>query len=192
MPEFTPEVWNQPDVVKVNNCYNYAVDDLHTSTRALPARSPAEPGTTHDITAGLVVDAEPSGNGYTLYLDYTPDGIKTAALADGLRELDETGACRVDCWRVAYFVCRFIEGPPPISGTPHFVREDRPGRWSHKPGSLPVTQRQYNPTRRDYSGPPIIDPSRDLVGPHLEFCGYLCCAPHTKVSSLEQRNSSPG
>jgi hypothetical protein len=187
MPQFAPDVWNQPENVRINNCYNYAVNDLHQAAPGTPAPTPAEPGAKHDVTAGMIVNAEPSGDGYRLYLDYTTDGIRAAAIVDGLHALDADGRCSADSWRVAYFVRHFIEGPPAISGSPHFVREDQIGQWSHKPGSLPVTQLQYNPTRRDYSGPPITDPSQDCVGPELEFGGYICCEPLTKVFSLEQR-----
>jgi hypothetical protein len=186
MPVFAPDVWNQPDVVQLNNCYNYALDRLNTPQAGAATPEPAEPGAGHDISAAQVVAAEPNGDGYTLYSDYTATGIKTAALADGLHERDEHSTCGAAHWRVAYFVRHFIEGPPAISGTPHFVREDRPGHWSHKPGSRPVTQCQYDPATRAYSGPPITAPSTDRVGPGLDFGGYLCCGPDLALGSLPQ------
>ena len=184
MPEFEPNAWNGPDVVAINNCYSYAVNDLHKPEPGKPVPGTAEPGAQHDITAARIVDAEPSGNGYTLYSDYTGEGVRTAAIADGLHALDKAGECRSPCWRVAYFIRHFLESPFAMSGTPHFVREDSPGQWSHKPGSLPVTRNQYSPATRDYTGPPIGDPSKDNVGPKLEFCGYLGCCPNTTVAGF--------
>ena len=66
MLEFSPDVWNRTDVVKINNCYNDAVNDLRLPAAARPELAPAEPGTAHDITAGMVVAAEPDGDEYTL------------------------------------------------------------------------------------------------------------------------------
>jgi hypothetical protein len=88
MPEYQPEVWNDPGIGKINNCYNYAVDDLH---RVVPGKRPpipAEPGAKHDVTAGYVIAAEPTGDGYTTYTDYSCEGIRTAAIVDGLADVE--------------------------------------------------------------------------------------------------------
>jgi hypothetical protein len=111
---------------------------------------------------------------------YTCPGMLNAALADGLRQPDTDGKCRSGCWRVAYYVKAKNEVPHGY----HWVREDSPGHWSHKPGMNDVTDRQWNPDKKDYSGPKITDPSKDSVGFDYKFCGYLCCCPGTKVVAM--------
>jgi len=55
----------------------------------------------------------------------------------------------------------------------HLYRQDRDGKWSHKPGSTKVT-------RLDTTGRPIYDPqlatreSTDSQLDYTRFCGYLC------------------
>jgi len=58
-------------------------------------------------------------------------GIKTACLADSLRELKRDGNCTAKCWRVACFVRHFIKAHAGSLETPHFgIEGDRPGKWS--------------------------------------------------------------
>jgi hypothetical protein len=55
----------------------------------------------------------------------------------------------------------------------HFYRQDQSGKWSHKPGGQPVTD-------KDASGRPIFDPAlayritKDANLNYREFCGYQC------------------
>jgi len=191
MPDF--EKWNKPDVVKINNCYNYATDDLHKpeAGKALPLV--AEPGRTKDISAGKPVDLVPDevNGGATVMFDFTCKGVKTAALDDGLKETDATGKCAATCWRVAYFIRPFKAGSS-ISGTYHFVREDSEGKWSHKPGSYPATDKQYDPASQTYGGKPITNPETDNCGPELKFCGYLCCCAGQKVAMVAPKRAGSG
>mmetsp|Transcript_23654 Transcript_23654/g.55766 ORF Transcript_23654/g.55766 Transcript_23654/m.55766 type:complete len:303 (-) Transcript_23654:47-955(-) len=130
-----------------NNCYNYGTD-ISTDTFAQPGR-----GSGHKWKAN------------------TCDAIRAAAESDGLQwqgtELPkgppETG----------HFVALFIWPDTNF----HWVRMDKTGFWSHKPGGTPVRN-------TDNNGQQIRDPSKSDFSPWSQFCGYMHVVPSVVQSHV--------
>jgi hypothetical protein len=130
--------WNGLAAVALNNCYNYATN------RKFTASGPAVPGSGGGVPA-------PFGN---------CPGLRAAVKADGLRH--ETRLATGGLPKGGWLVALFIRG----NGIDHhFYRQDRTGKWSHKPGAWP--------TRKcDESGNAIVDP-RNADTLDYTFCGFF-------------------
>ena len=60
-------------------------------------------------------------------------------------------------------------------GDYHWYRKERTGRWTHKPGSTPVTN-------VDAAGAIIADPRTADRGPYTQFCTFMTVMhKHTKI-----------
>jgi hypothetical protein len=112
-----------------------------------------------DIKAGYAQPGLASGRAYQRL---TCAEVARAAMADGLVKSPCT-TCSHDCHKVALTIA------PGLSF--HWYRKDKDNTWSHKPGD-------GQPTRLDYSGSIIYDPSVADRGPFTLFCGcyYVCKA----------------
>ena len=119
-PAYVPGPWNGPDSIASNNCYNYANDERFTSG------SSAVPG---------------KGGGQPTPFGDCKD-ITEAVLADKLKALAQVSDVR-NGWPIALFV-------QPGGADHHFYRQDKTGRWSHKPGAWPARD-------CDEGGGPILD-----------------------------------
>ena len=131
--------WHVSGVISRNNCYNYANNERFTTGDA------AIPG------AG---GGQPRASG-------TCAQWKTAVRADLLINLAEpipAGALPSQGWPVALF-------RKPDGSDVHFYRQDKTGRWSHKPGGWPVRA-------CDESGAPIIN-IRNVNALDYQFCGLF-------------------
>ncbi|CAE7247204.1 unnamed protein product [Symbiodinium sp. CCMP2592] len=150
VPTYNPSVDDRGCFVShqsQNNCYNYGTD-ISTDTFAQPGR-----GSGHKWKAN------------------TCDAIRAAAESDGLQwqgtELPkgppETG----------HFVALFIWPDTNF----HWVRMDKTGFWSHKPGGTPVRN-------TDNNGQQIRDPSKSDFSPWSQFCGYMHVVPSVVQSHV--------
>jgi hypothetical protein len=140
-PDYAPARWNDEGARQhANGSYDYACDRL--------AGAQAQPGR----AGGLPV------------LRFERAALHAAALADGLVPSDgEHCGCDGPCWqRVALVLWPGHDF--------HWYRQDRDGRWSHKPGGGPATN-------LDSSGRPIVDPRTADRGPYQVFCGFYCLRP---------------
>lgn len=141
-PAFDPGKWNDNAFIRMNNnCYNYANDKI-TNTFAQPGRA----------------------NGYTLPMPLTCPGVREGAVVDGLAPLANPNVSPAQGQVVALV----------IAVTPfndyHWYRRDINGKWSHKPGQTPATN-------RDNSGRAIDDPSICDRGAYANFCGFFLAVP---------------
>ena len=120
---------------RYNNCYNYSTDIL-TNTFAQPGRA-----------TGIS------------YLRLTCKDVRQAAESDGLVWLGST----YPNFNVAYghFVALVIWE----SNDFHWLRLDKNGYWSHKPGTSPIINYDNNYNL-------ISDPASQNLSPYT-FCGYL-------------------
>lgn len=182
--------WNTPDVLPLNNCYNYATNNRNEPPKdgGKPPQ-PADPGRKGhekhpDVTAigekpGEVEYVDTS-DGKRRLLKITCDRLKETVASDGLGE-PKDGKCADTCWKVYLYV---QEPGAAMTGDFHFVREGPGSGFSHKPnsGGTPVTRNQWNASSKAYDGPPIADPTKDPVGPGYKYCGVVCCCPDTKVA----------
>jgi hypothetical protein len=146
-PSYNPGPWNMPAHQGDNNCYNYGTD-IMTDTYA-------QPGQAHGV-----------------FPPTTCTGTGSGAVADGLVEATEKR-----CTGCTHLVALVIS--PGTSGCAedyHWYRLDDTGRWSHKPGPSPATD-------KDASGNPIANPEtadrKYVFGPdycldYSIFCTYYC------------------
>lgn len=93
----------------------------------------------------------------------TCDAIRAAAERDGLVW---NGTTLPTAPPVGHHVALFIWPETNF----HWVRMDRSGYWSHKPGSTPVRN-------TDNKGQKIQDPSKCDFSPWTQFCGYMLVVP---------------
>ncbi len=146
-----------------SNCYTYAMNDkdgLDSPHKSVGGDSPGE-----RINEALVDDKDKANNAkdYAGYKKALLEGV----LADGAVDGGADAGQKAGYYRVAVYAMRTPEGSP--SSVPtfdmHFVRENRDGGWSHKPGSERVTD-------KDKDGKPIADPKTANLGGY-DFMTYV-------------------
>jgi len=159
-PDYTPAMWNDSFHIVRNNCYAYACDILCGPT----GTAKQQPG-------------KASG-------DYpnpiTCTDIGNAAVSDGLTSTSEK-QCG-DCTHLAALVIAHedLSKPIPEVADYHWYRLDSNGRWSHKPGWTPATDRDA-----DGSLIPNVETAnrryqytsatgQDYVLDYKTFCSYYC------------------
>ena len=190
MPDFDPDPWNAPDpwdlttpdLQPLNNCYDYATDNRTEwhPPMAFPVPNPevfwSVPGRTKGVTPAIARGALVFGATVKVLYEYTCEGVRTGAILDGLKKLEDDGSCAGDCWKVAYFIRPYNTTN---GGDFHWARQDSDGGWSHKRGTGPVQ-------RLNAPAPPSTTPAPEAENavPGYEFCGYLCCCPDTRVAAL--------
>ena len=142
--------FSDPEIVKTHNCYDYAIGHLDiTQTRK------THPGISkfgNNLNGKDVHSCQQME--LRLQSDH-PELITT----------DLNNECPKDYSKIGMMI-------DPEEDY-HLIREDGPGRWSHKPGAS-------KPTDRDFSGNLITDPSKadfnykeaDLN--YVNMCGYYC------------------
>lgn len=144
LPAYEPAAWNDSNGIQYNNnCYNYACD-TQTGTRAQPGKA-----------SGIYLNQ-------SHYFCTGPQGdVWNAAIADGLApSVADTGCGCSKCWyKVALAMWPGVDY--------HWYRQDRDGKWSHKPGS-------GSATNLDSSNKIITDPATADRGGYTDFCGYFC------------------
>lgn len=165
-PDHDPERWNgtgPPNYQRSNNCYNYATN-RHTNTYAQPGRHGGGPAPR----------------------PFTVEGVRAAAIADGLVQIDEGESCGSGC-KVALLVT-------PDGYDYHWLRQGHDGLWSHKEGQYPVKL-------RDDTTSPITDPAaasisvQDKSGnwhTYSEFGGYFCVPTEANVRLSGERAEGVG
>jgi len=139
-PAYNPSKWNDGSYIQArNNCYNYESDEI-TYTYAQPGRASGNPITSVD-----------------------PDEVKNAAIDDGLVWKGATLPSPPYCSSGGHLVCLVIW--PYVDY--HWYRLDTGGKWSHKMGDSPATN-------KDNSDDEIDDPETCDRGSYTTFVGYFC------------------
>jgi hypothetical protein len=93
----------------------------------------------------------------------TCDDVKRASLSDGLEWVGTEYPSNID---KGHFVALLIWPNTNF----HWIRLDSNGKWSHKPGATPVTN-------KDNEDNLITDPSKQDFAPWTKFCGYFKVIP---------------
>ena len=161
-PKYSPEIYNDPEHVLVNNCYAYAFQDLAKNNTRKTTPQPGykaglEPlaGTKEDFTCKNIQDR--------LQMDYK----------NSLKYQPESDKSLCPC---NYRKAALVLADSTMNMDYHFYRQDSDGKWSHKPG-------QTNVANVDASGKPIDDPAtanrdnRNIETDgynYLTFCSYIC------------------
>lgn len=141
-PLYEPAWWNDGGQKQLhNNCYNYATNYRTDTFRVVSGGS--QPG----AAAGA------------MYSALTCASVKPAAVADSL--IDSPAADN-DCPGEGHLVALVIAPGWDF----HWYRKGGNGKWTHKPGSTPVTN-------LDNSGFTISDPRTANRGPYTDFCTFM-------------------
>lgn len=188
-PRTKPNDWNYKRIIVANNCYNYATDIMFRQKpfQPLSLRS-AYPGQGGAKIVELTIGKDK---------EKSCASLKEACKSDGLHdELECRSKNHKGCWRVAYFVRTATDEQ---IGDFHFVREDKPGEWSHKCCTKHSTFKNrivgFSAHEFPIEGDRILDPADPTkpVKPGYEFCGYLYTGldtePPTSVRPLTLRHS---
>src|SRR5262245_10453518 len=141
-PLYEPAWWNDGGQKQLhNNCYNYATNYRTDTFHVVPDGS--QPG----AAAGA------------MYTALTCASVRPAAIADGLINSPRANnKCPKEGHLVALVIWPGVDF--------HWYRKGRNGRWSHKPGSTPVTN-------VDNSSNPISDPRTADRGGYTNFCTFM-------------------
>mmetsp|Transcript_62386 Transcript_62386/g.115806 ORF Transcript_62386/g.115806 Transcript_62386/m.115806 type:complete len:320 (-) Transcript_62386:80-1039(-) len=137
-----------------NNCYDYA-NDIVTNSFAQPGRGSGK-----------------CAHGARPCVPNTCEDVKNAAVSDGLRWIGTDLPKKLPTQ--GHYVSLHIW---PKSNF-HWLRMDKDGKWSHKPGGSEVRN-------VDNNGKIITDPGRADVSPWSEHCGYLQTVPSKVVGTIQ-------
>jgi hypothetical protein len=145
-PHYEPAWWNDAGLKQWNNNCYNYATNYRTDTFAQPGNA-----------AGAI------------YTSLSCAAVTPAAVADDL--IDAPGADN-ECPEEGHLVALVIW--PGVDF--HWYRKGRNGRWTHKPGSTPATN-------RDNSGALIPDPRTADRGAYTDFCTFMVVRQgHIKIS----------
>lgn len=170
-PHYMPTLYNGAKKIRTNhNCFAYAFDIMDPPTDCKDGEECRQPFHQPGYSAG-----------YSKFTDtgkkYCPDLL--ARLFGDMPWLRRT-TFEKPCPRGHSKIALVIDP----NNDYHFYRQDSNGLWSHKPGGMPVTNRDasgkliYNPEfcDRDYRKPDVVD--KDQLNYSI-FCSFLC-VPRTR------------
>lgn len=153
IPPYSPTYWNDAGTVQNNNnCYNYG-NNKRTDTFAQPGKA--------------------AGAMYSMPI--TCQGIRNAAMADGLMPLPSSGTCPSGKDKIALVVAPCVApgcSAPYYAGNDyHWYRQDSNHMWSHKPGHTQATN--VDNSNQTISNPENANRCSSSYC-YSEFCGYFC------------------
>ncbi|KHD05529.1 hypothetical protein PN36_29080 [Candidatus Thiomargarita nelsonii] len=189
-PPYEPSKWKAP-VENGTNCYAYAMNDSTTHANnktAQPGKAAGKPMSSlkcPDITTAVLEDGKKN--------DKDKKTKDTILVAEQCPYQKKNKLPPPD--RKGYYLVALVTGSKPTGYDSsdnvfyrqdyHWYRQDDDGKWSHKPGTTPVT-------RDDSSGNPVTNPEKcdrrtkigktivvpykgykDVVIDYDTFCGYF-------------------
>jgi hypothetical protein len=182
-PVYNPDIYNTDKTIRhSHNCFAYAFGVLDKAQKDKCAK-------TKDCNVAFHGPGIKSGyrrlkgeDGKTC----ADTMARTLADSDGGYAIGFTGRCRRGYSKIATVVDPDADF--------HYYRQDNSGRWSHKPGAMPVTE-------LDSNGNPIYDPAIagrrypvDVNHNHeldyTGFCGYYCIPRNKKLTIASGGSSS--
>lgn len=163
-PTFEPNRWNDAkELRETHNCFAYAMN-VHDPKQVEACKK--------DVNCNVPFHQPGSASGYPRFTNTaqkTCPNMIARLLGDNpsLRMTTFTDKCPPHTSKIALVV-------DPKEDY-HFYRQDSDGMWSHKPGGMPVTN-------KDASSRPIYDPelanrNYNTEGSRLNYttsCGFLC------------------
>ena len=161
-PMYSPNIYNDPEHILVNNCYAYAFEDLAKNDTRHYTPQP-----------GYKVGMEPIA---TTKDEFTCKNIQDRLQLDYKNSLKYQAVSDKSLCPCNYRKAALVLADSTMNMDYHFYRQDSDGKWSHKPGQTKV----HNV---DASGKTIDDPAtadRDYsrIMKHgknyLTFCTYIC------------------
>jgi len=147
--QYAPFKWNIPPMILTHNCYDYAFDNYN-----MFKKEPSQPG--------FIPNSLPHESGDQL----TCAGVNERLNSDHKNKI-QTASRNIPCGQGKYKIA-LIADP---NDDYHFLRQNRDGTWSHKPGNTPATN-------LDFAGKVITDPEKALFVNddfnYSDFCNYFC------------------
>jgi len=174
--------WGKPYTISSHNCYTYFLDDIMKSLRKKcenickkhnKDNCPTKTSQCRKLIPqpGDISLLNKEGNLNNKTFNYTCDEMEKKIMDDNpiIYKEQLTKKCKK-----GYYKGSMVADP---GNTFHFYRQNKDGTWSHKPGTLPITQLDaddlpiYTPftANKDYSTPGDDDPIN-----YTDFCGYYC------------------
>lgn len=147
--QYSPFKWNILPMIFTHNCYDYAFDNYN-----MLKTEPSQPGFIPNSSS------HESGNRLTCA------GVNERLNSDHGDRI-QTASRNIPCGQGKYKIA-LIADP---NDDYHFLRQDRDGTWSHKPGNTPATN-------LDFAGKVITDPEKAVFVNdefnYSDFCNYFC------------------
>lgn len=170
-PSFEPAIWNTPKVKPTHNCFAYAYQflDIPSTEKCTNESCPLafpQPGRASGYPKWSKVKGKRCPDIIARALGDVPGSIRTTF----------KNKCPKGMRKIA-----FIADPKEDY---HVLRQDKTGKWSHKPGGTEVKD-------VDASGRPIVNPELanfyypDSGLDYTKFCSFLCI-PATKKFKLKR------
>ena len=189
-PEYNPDQWAHPYIEGSHNCYAYFLNDIMTSLKKKCEEICHKEGGTCPSKHRKCRSLIPQPGDYDLYkkygnldkktYDYNCEEMDDKILRDNptIQKTELTEKCPQNMYKGA-----MVTDP---GSTFHFYRQNKDGTWSHKPGTLRVTDKDadgnpiYSPytANRDYSDGDRKDPIN-----YTGFCGYYCIPTEEKYKT---------
>ena len=111
--------------------------------------------------------AQPGRAAGNMYSALNCTAVTKGAISDNLKTTQSDITCEHCYHKVALVIW--------LGWDYHWYRQDKNGKWSHKPGGTQATN-------LDNSGNLITDPQTADRGLYIEFCGYFCaCICRIKI-----------
>ena len=180
-PVYDPSKWESPYIEGSHNCYAYFLDtiydDLVKKCSKLCKKNSNECPKKVKQCRSLIPQPgdynlmNTEGNLKNKEYKYTCNEMEEKIFSDNpkIKKSELFKRCPKNTYKGA-----MVADP---GNTFHFYRQNKDGTWSHKPGTLPVTNKDadnlniYTPftANRDYTKPGDKDPIN-----YTSFCGYYC------------------
>jgi hypothetical protein len=191
-PEYNPTNWNKPLILTSHNCYTYFLNDEvpYTKNRCMKECRRNNSCNNNRISECKQFKPQPGYyskiKGAPFKNEYTCSNMNTNILNDNqfIKDKNEHGkniTLQDKCPKYYYKGAMVIDP----GKTYHFYRQDNNIHWSHKPGTLPVSNIDasgnliYNPqyADRDYSK------NRSSNLNYTKFCKYYCIPKNSYLNT---------
>lgn len=193
-PEYNPDTWSHPYVEGSHNCYAYFLNDIMKSLKEKCEKichknngedCPTKPRKCRSLIPqpGDYSLIKKNGSLDQKTFKYNCQEMEDKILRDNpsIKKTELTESCGKNRYKGA-----MVTDP---GNTFHFYRQNKDGTWSHKPGTLRVSNEDadglpiYSPftANRDYTKPNDSDPIN-----YTGFCGYYCI-PNEKIVKTKSK-----
>jgi len=184
-PAYNPSRWNPPLILNSHNCYTYFLNDHVPYTIERCERECRRNNSCNNNKIDECKQFKPQPGYYAkmrgspFKKEYTCSNMNRNILNDNKNIIETTfeGKCPKN-----YYKGAMVIDP---GKTYHFYRQDNNMRWSHKPGTLPVTNVDasgnliYNPqyADRDYKK------NKNSGLKYAKFCKYYCVPKNSHMNT---------
>ncbi len=166
-PSYTPEKWNDSNIIGSHNCYAYMLDDIMMNTIKFP--QPGIYAQIHTLPSNIAEERIPLNGLHTCETTYQ-------LLQDDIPEL-YTADAEEQC-NPGFYKAFLVVDP---GDDYHFYRQDSDGLFSHKPGRS--IARRYDLLGHDIYRPDITHKNYGPTNNYSNDCNYFCVPVDTDIKS---------